>query len=188
MEITLKDIAERIAPLDYRDPAELHIQLRNPKVKALLVPSTVGAGQTAAVKYEAREAIRARLLLALLDIGLSSEELQGVNAELSALNPLKVKGFVGGVMTAPPSCAKGYGVGLANLIRGTEAGESWVLRLRYVRTVDGARRISTRIMWAEWDDREGRGTKALDLLHAETHLGTLDVPASDLIRPLVRGA
>ena len=88
-----------------------------------------------------------------------------------------------------PESAKTVGgwqflIGLHSIIRGTKAGETWLIRVRFTRTAEGLRRVSPWVRWEGWQDDPKHGA-IVDLLQGETHLGTLNCPASDLIRPLL---
>jgi len=173
----LSAIAEKIARIDGVDPDETHARLRNPMFKSLLV-SEPGRTRNSPASYEPQEVLRARLLLACADCGLSTSELEIVNRALTE-PPIHDASH-------PPSAAgKGYGSGLHCIVRGTEAGEGWSLRIRFARQNDGKRRASANVFWEGWTTADKRASRAVDLLNVETHIGTLEIPASDLVAPLL---
>lgn len=187
---SLKKIAAIIAELDSRDPVTLHAQLRNPLVKALLQPIANDRGRGSAAKFEPRELIRARLLLGLFDIGLTSKELANVNEALSETSARQLQGTVRGAVTSPESAKIDgqivyHGEVLNTLIRGARADENWDIQIRFTRTSSGERRVSPWVKWSEWEQDRVTGD-LIDLQRNETHLGTLTVPASSLIRPLIK--
>ena len=77
----LSAIADRLAALEGRDADEIHIKLRNPLLKSLL-SGEAGRGRNSPSDFAPEELVRARLLLALADCGLSTADLEQVNVEL----------------------------------------------------------------------------------------------------------
>jgi len=176
----LSEIADALAALEGREADEIHIRLRNPLFKSLLA-GTEGRTRNSPADYSQEELARARLLLALFECGLSTGDLAKVNDKLNA-PPL-----AGPDHPDSASLAGGgthYPSGLRSIIRGARAGENWLIRVRFARTNDGARSVNPSIVWEGWAT-EGRDGWAVDMLNGETHLGTLLIPASDLIRPLL---
>lgn len=139
-------------------------------------------------KLTREEAARVAILMAAFECGVSNAELEAVNSALIHQFPGKTFGNL------PPSTKVdgGYqfGRGLATIIRGTAApfNENWFLRIRFTRTAKGDRDVTAMVLWDGWDASENKGTKAADLLDGKTHLGTLLIPASDLIRPFLESA
>ncbi len=176
----LKEIAENIARLDGVEVEETHARLRNPLMKQLL-ESEPGRSRNSPANFSEAELYRARLLLACADCGLTTADLEKVNAKL---NDIPIHGG------QAPGSAKGvgYGTGLACIIRGAEAGEEWFVCVKFKRLSNGRRDVVPHVRYVEWDDFENGGTEALDDLNGRQHLGTLNVAASDLIAPLFNRA
>lgn len=171
----LSTIAERISHLDGVDPDEIHARLRNPLMKALL-KSEPGRTKNSPAEFGAKEVLRARLLLACADCGLSTSELEIVNR---ALNEPPIH-----TPSHPPSArGRGYGPGLDCIARGAAEGEDWTLRIRFARR-EGKRRATANVMWAGWQADDRTASRAVDLRYSESEIGVLTVPASDLIAPL----
>lgn len=175
----LSEIADRLGNLEGREADEIHIRLRNPLFKGLL-QGEAGHSRNSPADYPARELIRARLLMAMFDCGLSTAELSEVNSELNG-----ERGQI------EPS-GKIYGkTGLDLIADGTLAGESWIILLRFTREF-GQRRLHAAIYEDKHDAKLGKlsvaevvstGRSATEF--GGTHLMTSVVPASDLIRPLL---
>lgn len=136
-----------------------------------------------------REAARAAILSAIFDCGISSADIEDANEAINdALN--RVPGFA--FTNMPDSLKDEDGTviihdGLTSIINGTAAGENWMLRVRFTRSKK-AREVSAMAVWDGWDISENKGTKTADMLDGKTHLGTLLIPASDLIRPFLESA
>ncbi|MDO5630530.1 MAG: hypothetical protein Q4G22_01700 [Paracoccus sp. (in: a-proteobacteria)] len=166
----LSEIADRLAELEGRDADEIHIRLRNPLFKGLLTGEP-GRTRNSPADYPFRELIRARLLLAMFDCGLSTAELALVSDMLN--DRYGVTGPGGAAVETNP---------LNMMTDGTAAGESWFVTIRFVRGMNGER-IVTPLFFKDGsasvrDVVSHGGAKA-------THLMTSIVPASDLIRPLL---
>ncbi|MDP3263472.1 MAG: hypothetical protein U1E06_19830 [Tabrizicola sp.] len=174
----LAQIATILAPHENSNPDALQSVLRGPLLLTLL-ESKPGKGRTSPSEYEPAEIARARLLLAARDCGLSGTELGVVN---TALN--QPPAFMGKHSDwAKQGGAIVYPSALHSIIRGTQAGEEWIIRIRFTRGSDGKRHIKPTIFWKDGDTASDRGK--VDLLTNETHLGTLVCPAADLIRPVI---
>lgn len=176
----LSEIAARLAEVDNRKGDDLHVRLRNPLFKSLL-QGEPGRAKNSPADYPRDEMIRARLLVAASDCGMTTEELAKMN---EALN----KPPAPGVHHAPESKMEGGGYhnlsGLHSIIRGARAGTDWAVSLRF--TLSGGTRdvhpiVSLRANVSE-DEEAGR---AMDMLEGRTHVGTLTLPASDLVKPLL---
>ena len=168
----LSDIAEKLSALEGREADEIHIRLRNPLMKALLSGSD-GRTRNSPSEYGERELFRARILLALFDCRLSTAELAQVNHKLnSAVENIPIERSY-------------YPMALDSIIRGAKEGQRWLLRVRFTRTADGQQRISPWVHPESVADVQGRAPAALDLYYDETHIGTLSIPASDLLLPLL---
>lgn len=175
----LAQIATILAPHENSNPDTLQSVLRGPLLLTLF-ESEPGKGRTSPSEYQPQEIARARLLLAARDCGLSGTELGFVNTALN--QPPAFMGQhsdwakQGGTMVYPPA--------LRSIIRGTQAGETWIIQIRFTRGSDGQRHIKPTIFCLENDTASNRGA-SVDLLNNETQLGTLVCPASDLIRPIL---
>lgn len=182
----LSEIADRLADLEGREADEIHIRLRNPLFKGLL-QGQAGRSRTSPADYSAEELVRARLLLAMFDCGLSTAELSTAN---DALNNIPGKTFTNHPESAKVLGGVQYPNGLKTIIRGTAApfNENWFLRIRFTRTEKGDRDVTAMVLWDGWDASENRGSKTVDLSRGQLHLGTLLIPASDLIRPFLESA
>lgn len=176
----LSAIADRLAALDGREADEIHIKLRNPLLKNLLT-SEAGRLRNSPAEYAPEEVFRARLLLVMADLHLTTAELEKVNV---ALNQPPTQG-IGHPASAKAAGGYSYPSGLLSIIRGARAGEEWHVRFRVTRTSDGQRRVAPLVFWANGQPAETGVAGLLDLLDGETHLGTIVIPASDLIRPLL---
>ncbi len=73
----LSEIADKLATLEGRDEDEIHIRLRNPMFKGLLRGES-GRSHNSPVDYPAFELIRAGILLAMSDCGLTTAEMSMV--------------------------------------------------------------------------------------------------------------
>ena len=176
----LSDIAEILAEVDHTDVAPLHIRLRNPLFKGLL-SGTAGQTRNSPADYGFDELVRARLLSSLYDCRFSTTELALVNA---ALNRPPLSGD-----RHPPSAKVDGGIfypsALHSIIRGARAGENWTIYVRFMRSQDGELQVNPKVFWA--DAMSGAPVKGalIDALNGDTHLGTLTVPASDLVSPIL---
>ena len=175
----LSEIADRLGSLEGQEADEIHIRLRNPLFKGMLQGES-GRSRNSPADYPARELIRARLLMAMFDCGLSTTELSEVNSELNS-----ERGFTG------PSGETIARTGLDLISDGTAAGQSWVIFLRFTR-MKGQRWLHAAIYEDKDDAKFGKldvtqlvskGRSATEF--GGTHLMTSVVPASDLIRPLL---
>lgn len=176
----LAQIATILAPHEGNEPDALQSVLRGPLLLTLF-ESQPGKGRTSPAEYAKEEIARARLLLAARDCGLIGSELRILN---DALN--QPPAFMGQHSDwAKQGDAIVYPSALNSIIRGTQAGEDWIIRIRFTRDRKGGRHIKPTIHWQEGDSATDRAGAALDLLANETHLGTHVYPASDLIRPLL---
>ena len=94
----LSEIADRLAALEGLDADEIHIRLRNPLFKGLLQGES-GRSRNSPADYPALELIRAHLLMAMFDCGLSTAELAAVNEmfQLGRLENLISKAIKGDV-------------------------------------------------------------------------------------------
>lgn len=176
----LAQIADILAPHEHMTPDALHGTLRGPAILVLMAAQP-GRGRTSPADYAPEEIARARLLLAARDCGLTGADLGKFNA---ALNQPPTPG------TAHPTSAKAaggysYPSGLLSIIRGARVGEDWLVRVRVTRTSEGQRRVAPLVCWAEGQPADTGIGAVLDLLDGETHIGTITIPASDLIRPLL---
>ena len=175
----LAQISTILAPHENSNPDTLQGVLRGPLLLTLF-ESKPGKGRTSPSEYEPQEIARARLLLAARDCGLSGTELAFVNAALN--QPPAFMGKHSG--WAKQGGAIVYPSALQSIIRGTQADENWIIRIRFTRGSDGQRHIKPTIYCPANDTASDRGA-SVDLLNNETHLGTLVCPASDLIRPIL---
>ncbi|MGD9919129.1 MAG: hypothetical protein AB7U46_14020 [Paenirhodobacter sp.] len=175
----LSEIADRLGNLEGREADEIHIRLRNPLFKGLL-QGEAGHTRNSPADYPARELIRARLLMAMFDCGLSTAELSEVNSELNTRFGI-----------TDPSGETVARTGLDLIADGTLSGQSWVIILRFTREA-GQRRLHAAIYEDKVDAKLGNlsvgqlvstGRSATEF--GGTHLMTSVVPASDLIRPLL---
>jgi hypothetical protein len=177
----LSEIAYRLAALEGRDADEIHIRLRNPLFKGLL-QGEGGRSRNSPSDYPESELIRARLLMAMFECGLSTIELAMVNGMLNShYGKTDAKGDL--IEVTP----------LQMMIDGTIAGESWIISIRFMRgKMNGERIVEPSFFKDDKADsmgectvRElisvGRGTQQF----TGTHMMTSVVPASDLIRPLL---
>ena len=73
----LSEIADRLAALEGRDEDEIHIRLRNPLFKGLLRGES-GRSRNSPADYPPLELIRAGILLAMSDCGLTTAEMSMV--------------------------------------------------------------------------------------------------------------
>lgn len=176
----LSEIAEILAPHEHMTPDALHGTLRGPAILVLLAAQP-GRGRTSPSDYLPGEVARARLLLAARDCGLTGSDLARFN---DALNQPPAQG-IGHPDSAKIEVGYGYPSGLQSIIRGTKAGESWLVSFRITRNSQGQRRVAPLVCWEGGLPADTGVASLLDLLDGETHLGTLVVPASDLIRPLL---
>lgn len=177
----LSEIADILAPHECTTAEALLGVLRGPGLLGLLAGQP-GRGRTSPTNYSADEACRVRLLLAARDCGLTGQDLARFNVALN--QPPAV-----GIAHPPSALSDGvvvYPSALCSIIRGTRArfGETWIASLRITRANDGSRHVSPSIFWRD-ADAESEVAWALDMLDGVTHVGTLILPASDLIRPLL---
>ncbi|WP_408593129.1 hypothetical protein ACIPCF_02120 [Paracoccus marcusii] len=185
--LTLKQIAAKIAPLDGREAADVHSKLRNPQIYRLLTPAHAGPGRTSAAYYAENELIRARIIVALLDLNFLSAEVEEVSL---ALDYRTEPGFVGEVIKNPPSAevlgGKGYHyrTGLDSIIRGALAGEDWRIRVTITRSESGERKIRAHVAWHAWQESI-RASRASASARHETLMGKMEIYASGLIAPLL---
>lgn len=177
----LAEIADILTEIDRREPDELHIKLRNPLVKGMM-NGVAGRSRNSPQDYPVKELVRARLLLALQDVGLTTTDLARANAVLNdALWNLVPRpasmGELGGVVPNALRC----------LIKGARAGEPWHLRAEFVRDADGARKVWVRVDCGDMAVRPEakRVRKAREMLDGSKTMGILFVPASELIEPLL---
>lgn len=176
----LAQIATILAPHENTNPDSLQSILRGPLLLTLF-ESQPGKGRTSPAEYKKEEIARARLLLAARDCGLSGVELGIVN---EALN--QPPAFMGQHSDwAKQGGAIVYPSALHSIIRGTQMGENWIVRIRFTRSLDGQRHIKPMIFQQDGQTASDRPSAAVDLLSNETHLGTLICPASDLVRPIL---
>lgn len=175
----LSEIADRLGNLEGWEADEIHIRLRNPLFKGMLQGES-GRSRNSPADYPARELIRARLLMAMFDCGLSTAELSEVNSELNTRF-----GVTG------PSGETVARTGLDLIADGALSGQSWVIILRFTREF-GQRRLHAAIYEDKNDAKLGKLTVAGLVSTGRsvtefggTHLMTSVVPASDLIRPLL---
>lgn len=169
----LSDIAEKLSALEGREADEIHIRLRNPLMKALLSGSD-GRTRNSPTEYGERELFRARILLALFDCRLSTAELKEVNHKLNS------------AVENIPIDRDYYPMALDSIIRGAKEGQRWLLRVRFTRTADGQQRIAPWVHPESVPDvHHRRASAALDSYYDETHIGTLSIPVSDLLLPLL---
>jgi hypothetical protein len=176
----LVEIASTLAPLEHTAPDALHSIIRGPVIKSLL-SGRPGRGRTSAADYKPEELARVRILLAARDCGLSGFDMTELNR---VLNEPPAAG-----MTHPASAfnvggGANYPTGLRSIIRGTRAGETWNVRVRFTVTNEGQRRVSPWVRWEGWGE-DLEAIKAADLLNGETPRGILEIPASELIAPLL---
>jgi hypothetical protein len=166
----LSEIADRLAALEGRDADEIHIRLRNPLFKGLLQGES-GRSRNSPADYPALELIRARLLMAMFDCGLSTAELA----------------LVSDMLNTPYE----WGTALQMMADGTAAGESWIILIRFVRGMQGERIVSPSFFkdgsdpLGECSVRELVSAGRWSTQFSGTHMMTSVVPASDLIRPLL---
>ncbi|MBN2629728.1 MAG: hypothetical protein JXR75_04205 [Rhodobacteraceae bacterium] len=166
----LSEIADRLAALEGRDADEIHIRLRNPLFKGLLQGES-GRSRNSPADYPALELIRARLLMAMFDCGLSTAELALVSDMLNSRYE--------------------RGTALQMMAEGTAAGESWIILIRFVRGMQGERIVSPSFIkdgsdpLGECSVRELVSDGRWSTQFSGTHMMTSVVPASDLIRPLL---
>lgn len=175
----LSEIADRLGNLEGREADEIHIRLRNPLFKGLL-QGEAGHSRNSPADYPARELIRARLLMAMFDCGLSTAELSEVNSELNTRFGI-----------TDPSGETVARTGLDLIADGTLSGQSWVIILRFTREA-GQRRLHAAIYEDKVDAKLGNlsvgqlvATGRWATEFGGTCLMTSVVPASDLIRPLL---
>lgn len=185
--LTLKQIAEHLAPLYGLEVASVHTKLRNPQIVRLLTPAKVGEGRTSAAYYGVTELMRASLFLGLMDLGLLSAEIEAVSRELNRhVSPRSTKGKFTHPESAQTEGGSGYNYldGLSTIIRGTQIGEDWRIRLVIKRTASGKRKVSSYVAWSKWEgsDRALRISASLD---GDIVLGTEKLFASDLIKPFL---
>lgn len=177
----LAEIAEILAPHEHTTPDALHGVLRAPGI-LVLMEAQPGRGRTSPADFLPEEIARARLLLAARECGLTGADLGRFNA---ALNQPPSSGM-GHPASAKTEGGYSYPSGLLSIIRGTRAGEEWLVSFRRVRNSEGQRRVLPLVFWAGGQPADtGFVSGFLDLRHGETHLGTLYCPASELVRPLL---
>lgn len=179
IDMRLSDITARLAELDNRDAEALHARFHNPRLRGLL-EGTPGRGKTSPADYPFAELIRARLLVAASDCGMSTDELAKMN---EALN----KPPAPGARHAPEAKTEGAYInpnGLHSIIRGASAGSDWVVTLRFTLS-NGARDVHPIVSLRENLASDEDAGRAMDLLEGRIHVGTLTLPASDLVKPLL---
>jgi len=176
----LNEIASILAPYEQMTPDALHGTLRGPAI-LVLMEAQPGRGRTSPADYLPEEIARARLLLSARDCGLTGADLSKFNA---ALNQSSAHG-IGHPESAKTDGGYFYPSGLLSIIRGTKAGEDWLVSFRVTRTSEGQRRVAPLVFWANGRPAESKVGGVLDLISGETHIGTVTIPASDLIRPLL---
>lgn len=175
----LSEIADRLAALEGRDADEIHIRLRNPLFKGLLRGES-GRSRNSPADYPAMELIRARLLMAMFDCGLSTAELALVG---DMLNRRIGKSDASGALVETNP--------LEMMADGTAAGESWIILIRFVRGMQGERIVSPSFFkdgsdpLGECTVRELVSDGRWSTQFSGTHMMTSVVPASELIRPLL---
>ncbi|UFS66271.1 hypothetical protein LO749_17245 [Paracoccus denitrificans] len=169
----LSEIADRLADLEGRDADEIHIRLRNPLFKGLLQGES-GRSRNSPADYPVLELIRARLLMAMFDCGLSTAELALVNEMLNESH---------GVSTTT----------LEAMIEGAAAGEPWIILVRFNMLQGGKRKVTPKF-FKDSISRQQMGFSTVEeivkggkfsSIFGGTHLMTSVVPASELIRPLL---
>ncbi len=175
----LSEIALHLAEIDGRDADELHIRLRNPLFKALL-EGTPGRSKNSPADYSHDELIRARLLVAAADWGLTTAQLGKMN---DALNRLPAPG----AHHAPEAKTEAgyiYPDGLHCIIRGARAGSDWVISLRLTRR-GGVVNLRAIVSLRENLGADEEAAHMMDLMEGRTYQGTLILPAADLVKPLL---
>lgn len=182
---TLKTLASYLGDLDGRDEAgiaELHAQLRNLYAKGLIkAVREPGAGKTAAVRIDAREAARARILTVLIDLGFDLTVLSVVNDALNA--PIDWWG-------QPPSSAKGDGFnisngGLSDVLRGIEADEEWSLNVDLYRKAIGLREVIVSFTWPQ-DEKSEDASELVNAYYGRTPLSRVVTSLKPLLSKLQR--
>ncbi|MFP7570400.1 hypothetical protein [Marivita sp. S2033] len=170
----LSEIAQHLAELENRDPESTLIRLRNPLVKQLM-SGTPGRRVKSPVGYDPLELLRARLLLAMGDIPLTTTEMGAANETLNQPPALRKL----------PDWAEDRVIpsGLKCLVNAARAGEDWNLIL-VIRIFEGERRISSFIAPAGEGETASRASRAVDLRDGPT-IARVVLPASDLIKPLL---
>lgn len=151
--------------------------------KGLLNTSREDSGRREGKLNEA-EAARLAILMGAFECGVTTAELESVNAALNT--------FPGTTFETLPASLKaqdGTGIvqdGLHAIVRGTNHpfNENWLVRIRFTR-VNGARAVTAMVLCEGWETPDSEITRARDMLDGKKHLGTLMLPASDLIRPFL---
>lgn len=177
----LSEIADHLTELEGREPDELHIKMRNPLFKALL-EGRPGRSRNSPLDYAPQELIRARLLVAMQDVGLSTADLARANMVLNQPDS--------GIFPRPASMGEPGGLvpsALRSMIRGVRAGEPWHIRVTFVREADGSRNVRVRVDCGDMGIREEekRAIAAVKLLNVPQTVGYLFIPAADLVAPLL---
>lgn len=175
----LSDIAARLAEIDNRDAETLHARFHNPRLRSLL-QGVPGRGKTSPADYPSEEMIRAHLLIAAIDCGMSTEEVTRMN---EALNKPPAPGAahapsaqVGGALINPD--------GLHSIIRGAKHGEDWVISLRFTFR-NGTRDVHPIVSLRANLVGDEEAARMMDLTEGRTPKGTLTLPAADLVKPLL---
>lgn len=137
-------------------------------------------------KLNQAEAARLAILMGAFECGVTTAELESVNAALDTFPGTKFE-----TLPASLKMQDGAGIvphGLEAIVCGTNPpfNENWFVRIRFAR-FNGARDVTAMVLWEGWDAPESETTKARDMLDGKKHLGTLMLPASDLVRPFIAG-
>lgn len=178
----LSEIADHLTEIENRESDELHIKLRNPLFKGLMT-GTPGRSRNSPQEYQPEELARARLLLALQDVGLNTTDLTPANHALNqpvwAVHPLPASvAELDGLVPSTLRC----------MIRGARVDEPWHVRVRFVRLPNGGRDVRVRVDCGPMTvgEESKRAQAALNMVDGETTTATLFVDATDLIKPLLR--
>ena len=187
MELTLREIAETLAPITHREATEIHNIFRNPAIKPIFRLSRPTEKKTHAGLYGIQELARARIVLALSDARLYPAEMATVSQSLDS--PLIPGVVLPKKEVAYPASMQGDGVivsrglALGSIIAGTLADEDWDIRIKLKRDGFGQRLVVAWPKWRQWEESE-RLSGVVNWHRGEVEEFRGEIPASDLLRPL----
>lgn len=185
MPLTLTELVSKIAAADSRDRDQVHTQIRNPAIRTHLVPLPGERGRTTAITYGEVEVARARIFLALMDIGYDARLIASVAEALRKppvlWGPHPASARVGASFFYPSA--------LETAVRGVAQGEKWDLRMRFARDSSGQRDVQVYVLWDGWAAEIDESDGALvDHFYGHTLLGEFRFPLTPLIGPLLSDA
>lgn len=180
--LTISEIAERIAALDGREVEGVRNQLKNPNLRAFMRAAPRTGGKTTADRFAHIEAMRARVLLAAIDVGLDARELAPINEALNG----HFLGVVPKALTSEDGTNPSTVLGLA--AASASAQVPMYLQVRFLRRQHAQREIRVSAQFHPiGDPKAAEVLKLREDLDGYTQLGVLLLPVSDLLRPLAEG-